>query len=81
MRFQVYGDVDDDRIDLPDVIMGSKFLRESGALTVFHGFRGEVARGVEVVWPGHEGRVDLGPVALQKEVVVGTGEGHGHDEL
>ena len=81
MRFQVYGDVDDDRIDLPDVIMGSKFLRESGALTVFHGFRGEVARGVEVVWPGHVGRVDLGPVALQKGKEVVGGRGEGHDEL
>ena len=79
VRFQVYGDVGDDRIDLPDVLVGSKLLREAGALTVYHGFRGEVARGVEVVWPGHVGRVELGGVALQKEVVEEGGEGH--DEL
>ena len=76
VRFQVYGKEDDDTLRIPDVIIGEKFLREVGGLTVFPRFKTEVESDVRVVYPAHSGRLDK-----DAGRVVVEGKRVGHDEL
>lgn len=85
VRFQVYGEENDPVIRIPDVVIGAKFLREVGGLTVFSRFRGKVQTGgVKLLYPAHPGVLDkdAGSVLAQGEEEVDQGGEEGkHDEL
>ena len=77
VRFQVYGAEEDLEIRIPDVIIGEKFLREVGGLTVFPRFKTAVEGGVRVVYPAHAGVLQKGNSDTEEE----TKEEAKHDEL
>ncbi|RMD39179.1 hypothetical protein DV735_g5950, partial [Chaetothyriales sp. CBS 134920] len=81
VRFFAFGSGDKDEeatIRIPDVILGSKFFREVGGLTVFPALKTQVEEGVKIVHPVHRGK--LGGIRL-----TAAGEDNGgeqrHDEL
>ncbi|RMZ92021.1 hypothetical protein DV736_g757, partial [Chaetothyriales sp. CBS 134916] len=76
-------DTDDGIIRIPDVILGEKFFREIGGLTVFPRLKTQVEKGVKIVYPVHRGR--LGGVRLKATTEEGRNkegsDGEKHDEL
>ncbi|RMZ82345.1 hypothetical protein DV738_g1784, partial [Chaetothyriales sp. CBS 135597] len=83
VRFFAFGSDDEQDeastiIRIPDVILGAKFFREAGGLSVFPAFKTQVEEGVQIVHPVHRGK--LGGVRL-KAASEGGEEEQRHDEL
>ncbi|RMZ81682.1 hypothetical protein DV737_g2355, partial [Chaetothyriales sp. CBS 132003] len=72
---------DEGIIRIPDVILGDKFFREVGGLTVFPSFKTQVETRVKIVYPVHRGR--LGGVRLKEAAEEGgdCDDKGKHDEL